>query len=266
MTKPTYKIINADCLDAMKEMADDSIDCVITDLPYGTTACSWDTIIPFEPMWKELKRITKQDSAITLFSSQPFTSTLIMSNLQMFRYEWVWEKSRPSQFLDANRKPLKAHENICIFSRKQANYFPIKEVGAPNHVKNNSIRKNKTNNLYGVFNPAPDFSTNEKYPRSIIKFDSLNPADLLHSSQKPLELIRYLIRTYSLEGETILDFTMGSGTTGAACMIENRNFIGVELDSHYFSVAEARIKRALGQGVDIPQRITEDKPMPLFEN
>ena len=237
-----YELHLGDCLEVMKTLPDASVDCVLTDPPYGTTACKWDSVIPFEPMWKELKRIAKPKAAICLFGSQPFTSALVMSNPKMFRYEWVWEKSRPSQFLDANRKPLKQHENVLIFSAESSQYFPVMWEGEANHVKTGTMGRKRANNLYGDFNPVLQVATTAKYPRSVVKIDSMNPRELVHPTQKPADLLRYLTRTYTKEGETILDFTMGSGTTGVACQLENRNFIGIEKDAGYFETAKKRIE------------------------
>jgi site-specific DNA-methyltransferase (adenine-specific) len=226
----------------MKTIPDASIDAIITDPPYGTTACKWDSVIPFEPMWKELNRIIKHNGAIVLFGSQPFTSALIMSNPKMFKYCWYWEKSRPTGHLNAKKMPMKNIEDIIVFYATQSLYNPQMEIGKPNHVSDGYIRKTKhTNNCYGNFKNVSQKNTNYKYPKQLLKFKQQDPNKILHPTQKPLLLLEYLVKTYTQEHDTILDFTMGSGTTGMACKSLNRNFIGIELDKDYFEIATARI-------------------------
>jgi site-specific DNA-methyltransferase (adenine-specific) len=227
---------HGDCLKVMKSIPDNSIDAIITDPPYGTTACKWDSVIPFELMWKELKRIIKPNGAIVLFGSQPFTSALIMSNIKMFKYEWIWNKKKAANFANVKKQPLKIHEQIIIFNN--CNYFPTMEIGklrkkggyfTKHEISTTSGVDEKINNLY--------------YPKSIVEFTKANNKNAkLHPTQKPLELLEYLIKTYTQENETVLDFTMGSGTTGVACKNINRNFIGIELDNNYFEIAKERIE------------------------
>ena len=241
MTEPTYKLIHGDCLEAMKDIPDGSVDMCLTDPPYGTTACKWDSVIPFEPMWKELKRIVKPKGAICLFGSQPFTSTLVGSNLDGFRYEWVWEKEQGVNFQLAKIQPLKAHENIVMFANESMRYFPQGTQNC-NITKSNINKTTHLAHLASEKHRAQYVQTVTNYPKSIIKF---NRERGLHPTQKPVELLRYLLKTYTLEGEAVLDFTMGSGSTGVACMLENRKFIGIEKDANYFEIAKNRIEQCL---------------------
>ena len=238
------KLYNGDCLEVMKSIADKSIDAIITDPPYGTTACKWDSVIPFEPMWKQLNRIIKDNGAIVLFGSEPFSSALRMSNIKNYKYDWVWQKDRASGHLNAKKQPLRNLENISVFYKKQCTYNPIMTIGK----KSNSIGKAinelkcKNNNLYGKFKRV-NRKGNEKYPRQVLEYKRPHPP--IHPTQKPVALMEYLIKTYTNELETVLDFTMGSGTTGVACCNLNRDFIGIELDKHYFKIAQERIKNEL---------------------
>lgn len=232
------------CLEKMKEIPDGSIDCVITDPPYGTIACKWDTRILFEPMWEQLKRITKKDGAIVLFGSQPFTSALVMSNPKMFKYEWVWFKNVPTGMAQAKYAPMKYHENILVFcngSIKTFNKIMEERVGKGKDCynyehycgENNHVKMKKVKKFYNakLVNPS-----------SVLLFNVVpNRQGKLHPTQKPVALMEYLIKTYTNEGETVLDFACGSGTTGVACKNLNRNFIGIELDPEYFKIAEKRI-------------------------
>lgn len=243
-----------DCLELMKDIPDGSIDLILCDLPYGTTACKWDTIIPFEPLWKQYRRIAKANAAIVLTASQPFTTALISSNYEIFKYCWVWEKGRASGFVHAKNKPMKAHEDVVVFSKgvtvhasqssNRMTYNPVMETGKP-YKKINSKKKF---NWGGQARPSQssDFesiNTGTRYPRSVIKFSEHNGGSL-HPTQKPVALMEYLIRTYTNEGDTVLDNCMGSGTTGVACINTNRNFIGIELDENYFNIAKERIENA----------------------
>jgi site-specific DNA-methyltransferase (adenine-specific) len=231
------KLINGDCLEEMKNIPDGSVDMILTDPPYGTTACKWDSIIPLEPMWKQLKRIIKPNGAIVMTGSQPFTTTLIASNLKMFKYCWVWEKNIASNFAFAKYGVMKFHEDVCVFYRKPPTYNPIMTKGKPNNSVGKGVRckdANSTANTRMVTNKTDGW----KHPKSVIKF---NRETGLHPTQKPVALMEYLIKTYTNEGETVLDFTMGSGTTGVACKNLNRKFIGIELDEEYFEIAQNRI-------------------------
>ena len=223
----------------MNKIPDGSVDAIITDPPYGTTACRWDTVIPFEPMWEQLKRIIKPNGAIVLFGSQPFTSALVMSNPKMFKYEWVWEKTRCSNPYLAKVQPLRKHENILVFGNAKI-YNPQKTDGkeytisklSGGRVASDNVSNNKN------YNGAKQSG---RYPSSVQKISNPSLEVGLHPTQKPVALLEYLIKTYTNENETVLDFTMGSGTTGVACKNLNRNFIGIELDETYYNIAKERI-------------------------
>lgn len=225
----------------MKKIPNGSIDLVLTDPPYGTTACKWDTVIPFEPMWEQLKRVTKNNGAIVLFGSQPFTSALVMSNVKMFKYEWVWEKNRHSSPLLAKKQPLRNYEDIVVFYTQQPLYQPQGTQVVDITMKNSSSAGGEiVNARRGDTSLKGEYKqTITNYPKQVIRFDVVNGA--IHGTQKPVALMEYLINTYTNEGETVLDFTMGSGTTGVACKNLNRNFIGIELDKNYFEIAKTRI-------------------------
>ena len=230
-----------DCLERMKEIPDGSVDMILTDPPYGTTACKWDSIIPLEPMWEQLKRIIKPNGAIVMTASQPFTTTLIASNMKMFKYCWVWQKNRHSSPLLAKKQPLRNYEDVVVFYKKQPLYNPqgVKTIDAL--IKNSRSAggeiinaKRGDTSLKGEYK-----QTTTNYPKQVQKFDVVTRA--IHGTQKPVDLMEYLIKTYTNESETVLDFTMGSGTTGVACKNLNRNFIGIELDEEYFKIAQERI-------------------------
>lgn len=236
-------LYNGDCLEIMKSIPGGSIDCVITDPPYGTTNCRWDSVIPFEPMWEQLKRIIKPNGAILLFGDEPFSSVLRMSNITMFRYDWYWEKPRGTGFLNAKKMPLKHIEKIHVFYRKLPSYFPQMTKGhKPQRPSgNNYIASSVYREGLKQSENVTALST-DRYPRNILKFDNVNSQHgQLHPTQKPVALLEYLIKTYTQEGETVLDFTMGSGSTMIACLNTNRKGIGIELDKHYFDVATKRI-------------------------
>lgn len=246
-----YELHHGDCLEEMPKLPNLVADLVLTDLPYGLTACKWDSVIPFEPMWAQLKRIAKPKAAICLFGSQPFTSALVMSNPKMFRYEWIWEKNVPSGFANARRQPMRNHEQIVIFALESPTYIPEKERREHNDASKERYKYKFNSFVKGVYPvyggiervPFIPESISHRYPTTIKRFDCVAAADnkRVHPTQKPVELLRYLIRTYTNEGETVLDFTMGSGSTGVACELENRNFIGIEKDADYFKIAQKRI-------------------------
>jgi len=266
------KIHQGDCLELMKGIENKSIDCIICDLPYGTTSCSWDEIIPFDKLWNQYNRIIKDNGAIVLFGSQPFTTKLINSNIKNFKYEWIWEKQKASNFMTAKYQPLKYHENVVVFSKGTHNYYPqrykVLELGdVEDGIKNKGIKYVKEiieNNLIRNFGKIDrrkvhnDNKTNKEVigsnikrtrkvddgyrnPKSIITINkSINKN--IHPTQKPVELIEYLINTYSKEGDLILDNCIGSGTTAIACMNTGRNWIGMELDEEYYKLAKERIE------------------------
>ena len=239
------EIYLGDCLELMpKHIEDKSIDMVFCDLPYGTTQNKWDSVIDLDKLWKEYNRVIKDNGAIVLFAQTPFDKVLGASNLKMLKYEWIWRKSRPTGHLNANRMPMKAHENILVFYKKLPTYNKQMTIGKPNHVKDGSIRKTKaTNNNYGHFENVEQKRTNLKNPVTVIEFKQQDPNKILHPTQKPLELIEYMIKTYTNEGDLILDNTCGSGTTGLGAKNLNRNYIMMEQDPKYYEIA---CKRAQG--------------------
>ena len=239
----TYQLIHGDCLEVLPTLQAGSIDAVITDPPYGTTACSWDTVIPFDAMWEGIRHVVKPSAAVVLFGSQPFTSALVMSNPQWFKYAWVWEKKTPVDVFNCKNKPLKKHEDIAVFSggtvaNKSSNLMPY----FPQGLRHVMVRK--TNNSVGgeVYGARPSRANRTQYtqeftnyPHSVLRF--AESTDNLHPTQKPVELLRYLIRTYTNPGDTVLDFTMGSGSTIVAAIMEGRNAIGIEIDKGYYDIA-----------------------------
>lgn len=237
------KLHLGDCLEIMKTIPDNSIDLILTDPPYGTTACKWDSVIPFEPMWKELKRIRK--GAIVLFGSEPFSSALRMSNIKEFKYDWVLEKNRATGFLNAKKMPLYKYELCSVFGNK-IRYFPQVRPCKPTKMKTNNT--GSKSDCYGKIEwDKPEYAIRDfTYPDNKIEFKQVLK-NRVHPTQKPIDILEYLIKTYTLEGETVLDFTMGSGSTGIACKNLNRNFIGIEKDDKYFEIAKNRIESALQQ-------------------
>ncbi|MFZ9893488.1 MAG: DNA-methyltransferase [Candidatus Nanopelagicaceae bacterium] len=231
-------IMQGDCLELMRQIPDGSVDMVLCDLPYGTTACAWDAVIPFDRLWAEYRRVTKSNAAIVLTASQPFTTTLAASNLREFKYQWVWQKQRPSNPQLAKLQPLKVHEDVLVFARGKIGYAPQGLVEIPESKR--KVHKPETNSL-GHCSRKPYVQTHTGYPKSIISFPSERG---LHPTQKPVALMEYLILTYTNRGDTVLDNCMGSGTTGVACANTGRQFIGIEMDSEYFQIAKARIEGA----------------------
>ena len=227
-----------DCLERMKEIPDGSVDMILADPPYGTTACKWDSVIPFDLMWIELKRVIKSNGAIVMMASQPFTSVLVCSNIKMFKYELIWEKDKPSDFAVAKFKTMKYHESVLIFAKCRSTYNPQMVVGKPNHGVGKGIRRK--NNESGANTATVSNKTDGlKHPRSVLKIN--RESKPVHPTQKPVALMEYLIKTYTQEGETVLDFVMGSGTTGVACKNTGRKFIGIEKDAGYFEIAKQRL-------------------------
>ena len=237
-----------DCLELMKDILDGSVDLVLTDPPYGTTACKWDSVIPFEPMWEQLNRIIKPNGAICLFGNEPFTSCLICSNINGFKYRWDWNKKIPSGMGYAKYRPMQQTEDICVFSKggEKTKYNPqFTKRDKPIKSGGNSIQARVYSGFKCMENGNEYKKTYDyKNPITLIEFDKVRKG-ALHPTQKPVPLLEYLIRTYTNEGETVLDFTMGSGSTGVACANTNRNFIGIELDEEYFKISENRIKQAI---------------------
>ena len=244
------KIYNEDCLEGMKKVPSKSVDMILCDLPYGTTSCKWDEVISFEPLWEQYNRIIKDNGAIVLFASQPFTSALVMSNPKMFKHEWIWKKTHGG-FATAKIKPLARHESVLVFSNGKAPYYPIKEVITEGKIRDRrkelSFNKDGKNRSDSPVNPntkmgyAKDYKPNEKYPISIVEFSN-RKEKRVHPTQKPVALCEYLIKTYTNEGETVLDNCMGSGTTAIACLSTGRSYIGFELEKEYCDIANKRIE------------------------
>jgi len=244
------QLYKGDCLEVMKMIEDNSIDAIITDPPYGTTACKWDSVIDFDLMWEQLNRIIKPNGAIVLFGSQPFTTALIMSNPKMFKYEWIWKKNTGTGFAAAKYQPLKYHENIIVFANGRTTYNPIpteRFSEASKKVCRKPVRGGgkKTSNHLSMDIVKVQYDSETKNPESVLNYKSVSNGGgkKLHPTQKPLALMEYLIKTYTNENETVLDFTMGSGSTGVACNNTNRNFIGIEKDENYFNIAQDRINK-----------------------
>ena len=242
-----YQLINGDCLEEMKNISDKSIDMILCDLPYGTTKNKWDCIIPFDKLWEQYNRVIKDNGAIVLFGNGIFTAELIISNKKMWRYNLVWDKVLPSGFLNAKKMPMRNHEDVCVFYKKLPTYNPQMWIGEECHSRGNVIGKSQKdfsrNTNYGDFS-AVETEGNLKYPKSILTFSKPHPSISIHPTQKPVELLEWLIKTYTNEGETVLDNCMGSGSTGVACVNTNRKFIGIELDQEYYKIAKDRINKA----------------------
>lgn len=232
------KLYHDDCFNIFPQLEDKSIDLVLCDMPYGTTACKWDTILDLELMWKELKRSRKDNAAIVLFSQMPFSAILVASNIKEFKYNWVWDKSQGTGHLNAKKAPLKNHEDIQVFYTKQPKYNPQFSEGTPYKTISGKVISDN----YGSQTRAITENTGLRYPKTIVQF--LKERNCPHPTQKPVALMEYLIKTYSNEGDKVLDFCMGSGTTGVACKNLNRSFIGIEKEEEYFQIANTRIQNA----------------------
>jgi len=243
--RKTVTLWHGDCLELMSQIPDGSVDMILCDLPYGTTACKWDTVIPFEPLWAHYKRVIKPNGAIVLFGSQPFTSALVMSNIAGFKYQWVWEKSKASNFVQVKHQPLKNFEDVLVFTGCGG-----RAAYSPQMVEGEAYKPRAGKKKTEVYNEIPNHmfrngSDGARYPKAIQYFaTSESEGAVEHPTQKPVALCEYLIKTYTNEGETVLDNTMGSGTTGVACMNTGRNFIGIEKDPKYFEIAQQRIAQA----------------------
>ena len=235
------KIYNEECLDGMKRIPDKSIDMILCDLPYGTTQNKWDSVIPLDELWKEYKRIIKDNGVIVLTSQGIFTAKLMLSNEKWFKYKLVWVKSKATNFLNAKKQPLRKHEDICVFYNKQPQYNPQMTEGEP---YDKGVRKNQLTGSYGDFNPVHVKSEGMRYPTDVVYFKTAeSEGKVYHSTQKPVALFEYLIKTYTDEGETVLDNCIGSGTTAVACINTNRNFIGFEKEEKYYNIANERIEK-----------------------
>lgn len=233
-------LMQGDCLERMQQIPSGSVDMVLTDPPYGTTACKWDSVIPLEDMWKELKRVIKPNGVTALFGQEPFSSFLRTSNIKDYKYDWIWDKVKPGAFATAKYAPLKQHELISVFYSKSGKY-------APQMVKREKVKKSKiyasSDSALVKYNDGLERTYEELYPKSIIVESNANQRGKMHPTQKPVALMEYLIKTYTNEDEVVLDFTMGSGSTGVAARNTNRKFIGIELDSDYFRIALERISQ-----------------------
>ena len=239
--------MHGDCLERMNEIPDNSIDCVITDLPYGTTKCKWDVLIPFDEMWGQVNRIIKENGAICLFGSEPFSSALRLSNVKNYKYDWIWDKVTARGHLVANKRPMQQTENISVFQSKKAHSYYPQMIDRPEDKI--CVRKTReygrTEIMGGKKYVLKEKVYDQWYPKNIIKVSNANSSnESVHPTQKPVDLLKYLVKTYTLEGEAVLDFTMGSGSTGVACKNLNRNFIGIEKNKEYFRIAKQRIEDA----------------------
>ena len=235
------ELFQGDCLELMKQIPDQSVDMILCDLPYGTTACKWDTVIPFEPLWAHYRRVAKRNATIVLTANHPFTATLVASNLRDFRYAWVWEKSKPVGHLRAKLQPMRAHEDILVFGVGSPRYYPQGLV----KIEPRTVTRTNTGGVYGKQAGMPSVQSFTNYPRTVLRF---GVEEGLHPTQKPVALMEYLIKTYTNPGDTVLDNCMGSGTTGVACMNTGRKFIGMEQDAKYFEIAQKRIH----DSIDLP--------------
>lgn len=242
-------IRHGDCLEVMKGIPDNAVDMILCDLPYGTTQCKWDSVIPFEPLWEEYNRVCKRNAAMIFTAAQPFTSTLVTSNIKNFKYTWVWEKSKASGHLNAKRMPMRAHEDICVFYRKPPVYNPQMTQGQPYH-KGTWQAKN-TPDVWGEQRDYENKNdTGLRYPRTVQYFRTAESEGKLHPTQKPQALFEYLIRTYSQEGDVVLDSCIGSGTTAIAALSTGRKYIGIELEQKYFEITNDRIEQWRGENVE----------------
>lgn len=245
-----FTLLNQDCIEAMKTLPDQSIDMVLCDPPYGTTACKWDSVIPFDKMWEQLKRLIKPNGAIVLFGSEPFSSALRISNIKNYKYDWIWRKNLPTNFASVKYRPMGNHETISVFNKSYYNAQLVdsnitdRKLGGQNGRRNVS----KSGGVYGNLKESTSIIElkNKVQPRTVIDNIKCVPRSkgTFHPTQKPVALMEYLVKTYTQEGEAVLDFTMGSGTTGVACANLNRDFVGVELDENYFQIAKNRIEKA----------------------
>lgn len=246
-----YKLYHGDCLEIMKDIPDKSIDMILCDLPYGVTAKNkWDNIIPFDLLWEQYNRIIKDNGAIVLFGQDKFTAECMLSNKKMHRYNLIWNKLITTGFLNANRMPLRQHEDIMVFYKKLPTYNPQKAKGKPSHSKGKIVGKRNdehlNNNTYGDFIVTENIS-DMKHPTSILQFAKPHSSIAIHPTQKPVDLLEYLIKTYTNENDIVLDNCMGSGSTGVACINTNRKFIGIELDESYFNIAKERIESTINE-------------------
>ena len=246
------QLYHGDCLEIMDKLIEQGtkVDCIIADPPYGTTSCKWDSVIPFDAMWERLNKLIKPNGAIVLFGNEPFSSNLRMSNIKNYKYDWKWDKVVGSNFVQAKRQPLRIYEDVVVFYEKQPTYNPQmteRDKDKKRTRGNSRLKENQINSLTQIKKSKHD-DCNLKYPVNKLLYNrlekELNSKYVLHPTQKPVDLLEYLVKTYTNENETVLDFTMGSGSTGVACVNTNRKFIGIELDDKYFEVAKELIEEA----------------------
>jgi len=237
-----------DCLEIMPLLKAGSVDMVLADPPYGTTQCKWDAIIPFKPMWAALKHLTVERAAVVMTATQPFTSALVSSNYRDFRYTWVWDKVKGTGFLNAKKMPMRNHEDVVVFYRKLPKYNPQKTTGHPR--KTTYRGAHLQTDVYGDMKQDYKYSSTERYPRSVQVFSTDTQSSSFHPTQKPIAMLEYMLATYSDEADTVLDFTMGSGSTGVACYHMRNKFIGIEKEEKYFDVACKRIRDAYANAVN----------------
>lgn len=257
-----YELYKGDCLEVMDKLIKQGIkvDMILTDPPYGTTACKWDSVIPFDAMWERLNKLIKSNGAIVLFGSEPFSSYLRMSNIENYKYDWKWDKVVGSNFVNAKRMPLKIYEDVCVFYSKQPTYNPQMTIRQKENERISGKSKLKENRINGVQQIIRDTTNRKKYPVNKLEFNrlskELNSKYVLHPTQKPVSLLMYLVRTYTNENEVVLDFTMGSGSTGVACILTDRKFIGIELDDKYFEIAKNRIEESIEKKEELLKILT----------
>ena len=257
-----FKLIEGDCLKVSDEIADSSVDAIICDLPYGTTACAWDSVIPFAPMWECIKRVVKPGGAVVMFGAQPFTSALIMSNVEWFKQEIIWDKISPTGHLNARRYMMPQHENIILFCDGTPVYNPQGTKSVT--VKNSRVQKSKPGGVYGKVNSDTYVTTEGNFPTTILPMCRMTHGQV-HSTQKPVDLLLYLIKTYTNPGATIVDLTMGSGSTIVAAIECGRNGIGIEKDANYFQVASERIESAQRRMNGLARKVIDrNEDLPLF--
>nr|DAF66709.1 MAG TPA: adenine-specific methyltransferase [Caudoviricetes sp.] len=248
-----YKLYQGDCLEAMDKLIEKGIkfDAIIADPPYGTTACKWDSVIPFDAMWERLNKLIKDNGAIVLFGSQPFTSELVHSNINNYKHYWIWDKEICGAFALAKKRPMIVTEEILVFSKNnnRINYYPIMEDAIPKNIRPVNLGSSvseATPVSSGIAKSDKNYNPKKRYPKNIIKYSKYNKEcnqlNRVHPTQKPVEILEYLIKTYTNEGDLVLDFTMGSGSTGVACLNTNRKFIGIELNEKYFNIAKNRME------------------------
>lgn len=243
------RLLKGDCLELMNDIPDKSIDMILCDLPYGTTQCKWDIIVPLEQLWEQYNRIIKDNGAICLFGTEPFTTKLISSNMKYFKYNWIWKKDRGTGFLNAKKRPLKTHEIISVFYKKQCTYNPQYILKSKKNVRKHYSEKENRTMIYGKCDKPNErgIPIDYGYPKDILEFKSCTSTNkkTTHPTEKPVALLEYLIKTYTNEGETVLDNCMGSCSTGVACLDTHRRFIGIEKEEKYFNMAKERIEHKI---------------------